>query len=536
MTPGFGSAGAPAGTHAILDFSKLSKKDLQLNTRVLSLRPLLESVLELVQPLIGDKPLLLFNEVPANLPNIEADPNRLQQILLNLIGNAVKFTPSGSVRVRAEVVNGRVEIHVRDTGIGIDQKDIDAIFLEFSQVDSSEVRAQGGTGLGLAIAKRLVHLHGGQLQVKSKPGQGADFYFSLAIAPQGAFVDNNLQQAAPGAVDINMNAVEKGPENSNTLLYPKDIIGRFTVLIVDDDPVNRMVLSSILKLHQHRVIEGNSGMQALELLSQENEIDIVILDVMMPIMSGFETAMRIRVQYPVHLLPIIFLTAKSYSDDLVRGFVAGGNDFLTKPVSKQELLTRVTSHLRLLQINRKLEENLKTRDFEATSTQVELQALDTIIASLNREMNPQILLKTLLNQMLMLVQHADGASLWQLSGTKGWICSAALALDHKYLGEQCFSVDEALVKYLTSLGQSHQPIHALRDFKNTPLAPLYDFFEQPDHTLIAVAVAENNLVGYIALSYTGEPPTIDEYLVNAINRIKAHATSVLLKANMMQLN
>lgn len=520
----------------ILDFSKLSKKDLQLNTRVLSLRPLLESVLELVQPLIGDKPLLLFNEVPANLPNIEADPNRLQQILLNLIGNAVKFTPSGSVRVRAEVVNGRVEIHVRDTGIGIDQKDIDAIFLEFSQVDSSEVRAQGGTGLGLAIAKRLVHLHGGQLQVKSKPGQGADFYFSLAIAPQGAFVDNNLQQAAPGAVDINMNAVEKGPENSNTLLYPKDIIGRFTVLIVDDDPVNRMVLSSILKLHQHRVIEGNSGMQALELLSQENEIDIVILDVMMPIMSGFETAMRIRVQYPVHLLPIIFLTAKSYSDDLVRGFVAGGNDFLTKPVSKQELLTRVTSHLRLLQINRKLEENLKTRDFEATSTQVELQALDTIIASLNREMNPQILLKTLLNQMLMLVQHADGASLWQLSGTKGWICSAALALDHKYLGEQCFSVDEALVKYLTSLGQSHQPIHALRDFKNTPLAPLYDFFEQPDHTLIAVAVAENNLVGYIALSYTGEPPTIDEYLVNAINRIKAHATSVLLKANMMQLN
>ena len=92
------------------------------------------------------------------------------------------------------------------------------------------------------------------------------------------------------------------------------------------------------------------------------------------------------------------------------------------------------------------------------------------------------------------------------------------------------------MQYLTALGQSHQPIHALRDFKNTPLAPLYHFFEQPDHTLIAVAVADTQLVGYIALSYTGEPPTIDEYLVNAINRIKAHATSVLLKANMMQVN
>lgn len=520
----------------ILDFSKLSKKDLQLNSRALSLRPLLESVLELVQPLIGDKPLELFNEVPANLPNVLADPNRLQQILLNLIGNAVKFTPSGSVRVRAEVVNGQVEIHVRDTGIGIEQKDLDAIFLEFSQVDSSEVRAQGGTGLGLAIAKRLVHLHGGQLQVQSKPGQGADFYFALPVASDSAQVDNTLPAAARGSVDINLATLEKAPESGNTLLYPEDIVGRFTVLVVDDDPVNRMVLSSILKLHQHRVVEVNSGQQALELLSKDHDIDIVILDVMMPIMSGFETAMRIRVQYPVHLLPIIFLTAKNYSDDLVRGFVAGGNDFLTKPVSKQELLTRVTSHLRLLQINRTLEENLKTRNFEATSTQVELQALDTIIASLNREMNPQILLKTLLNQMLLLVQHADGASLWQLSAAKGWICSAALALDHKYLGEQCFSVDDALVKYLTSLGQSHQPIHALRDFKNTPLAPLYNFFEQPDHTLIAVAVAENNLVGYIALSYTGEPPIIDEYLVNAINRIKAHATSVLLKANMMQLN
>jgi len=518
----------------ILDFSKLSKKDLQLNTRPLALRPLLESVLELVQPLIGDKPLVLFNEVPADLPNVLADPNRLQQILLNLIGNAVKFTPAGSVRVRAAVVGGRIEIHVRDTGIGIEQKDMDAIFLEFSQVDSSDVRAQGGTGLGLAIAKRLVHLHGGQLQVISKPGQGADFYFSLAAATDSAFTDSGLPAAACGAMDINISTLEAPHASSNTLLYPEDIMGRFTVLVVDDDPVNRMVLTSILKLHQHRVVEVNSGQQALDLLSQDNDIDIVILDVMMPIMSGFETAMRIRVRYPVHLLPIIFLTAKNYSDDLVRGFVAGGNDFLTKPVSKQELLTRVTSHLRLLQINRTLEENLKTRDFEATSTQVELQALDTIIASLNREMNPQILLKTLLNQMLLLVQHADGASLWQLSGAKGWICSAALALDHKYLGEQCFSVDQALVNYLTSLGQSHQPIHALRDFKHTPLAPLYNFFEQPEHTLIAVAVAENNLVGYIALSYTGEPPTIDEYLVSAINRIRAHATSVLLKANMMQ--
>jgi two-component system, sensor histidine kinase ChiS len=358
----------------------------------------------------------------------------------------------------------------------------------------------------------------------------------LAVAEASQSESCAGESALITALDTSAALLEKNPECTKTLLYPQDVVGQFTILIVDDDPVNRMVLNSILKLHQHQVVEANSGQQALEMLATNNSIDMVILDIMMPIMSGFETAMRIRVQHPVHLLPIIFLTAKNYSEDLVRGFVAGGNDFLTKPVSKPELLTRVTSHLRLLQINRKLEENIKNRDLEYTSTQVELQALDTIIASLNREMNPQILLKTLLNQMLLLVQHADGASLWQLSDSRGWICSAALALDHKYLGEQCFSVDSALVNYLATLEQSHQPIHALSDFKNTPLAPLYDFFQQPDHTLIAVVATENQLAGFIALSYTGMPPKIDEYLVNAINRIKAHTTSVLLKAKMLQVN
>jgi CheY-like chemotaxis protein len=295
-----------------------------------------------------------------------------------------------------------------------------------------------------------------------------------------------------------------------------------------------MVLASIIKLHQHRIIEANSGEQALEIIGKDTTIDMVILDVMMPNMSGFETAMRIRVTHPVHLLPIIFLTAKNYSDDLVRGFVAGGNDFLTKPVSKQELLSRITCHLRLLHINRSLEENIKYRDFEFYSTQAELQALDKIIASLNSEMNPAVLLKTLLNQILLLVDHADGASVWHLNDARSWICSAALALGHKYLGEQCFIVGDDLVNYLSELGHSHQPIHALGELKDTPLAPLYDFFEMPENTLIAVAATENQLVGFIALSYSGASPKIDEHLINAINRIKSHATSVLLKAKMMQ--
>ncbi|MEY4590923.1 MAG: hypothetical protein RL497_2999, partial [Pseudomonadota bacterium] len=523
----------------ILDFSKLSKKNLQIQTRALALKPLVEGVLELLQPIVGDKPITLINEIPDDLPSVMADANRLQQIFLNLIGNAIKFTLEGNVRVSAHWVDGRVEIHVKDSGIGIEQKDLNAIFMEFSQVDSSEVRAQGGTGLGLAIGKRLVQLHGSQLLVNSKIGKGSDFYFSLATSTDEPVIEtlgkqNTLTEAAvTPVVDGHLVASEKSSER-NTLLFPQDVVGQFTVLIVDDDPVNRMVLASILKLHRHKIVEVNSGQHALDLLTKENNIDLIILDVMMPIMSGFETAMRIRVKYPVHLLPIIFLTAKNYSDDLVRGFVSGGNDFLTKPVSKQELLTRVTSHLRLLTVNRTLEQNIKNFNFEATSTQAELQALDTIIASLNSEMNPQILLKTLLNQILLLVQHADGASLWQLEGSQGWICSAALALDHKYLGEQCFSVSSELVDCLAELGQSPKSIHALREFKNTPLEPLYHFFEQPNHTLIAVAVTDSQPVGFIALSYSGEPPKIDEYLLNAINRIKSYVTSVLLKAKLMQ--
>ncbi|RYZ94573.1 MAG: response regulator, partial [Moraxellaceae bacterium] len=266
----------------ILDFSKLSKKDLQLSMHPLALSTLLEGVLELVHPLVGDKPLTLINEVPKNIPNILADANRVQQILLNLIGNAVKFTPAGDVRVSAQLVDGRVEIHVQDTGIGIAQKDIDTIFYEFAQVDSSDVRAQGGTGLGLAIAKRLVQLHGGQLQVNSKLGEGADFYFSLAVAEASQSESRAGESALITALDTSAALLEKNPECTKTLLYPQDVVGQFTILIVDDDPVNRMVLNSILKLHQHQVVEANSGQQALEMLATNNSIDMVILDIMMP--------------------------------------------------------------------------------------------------------------------------------------------------------------------------------------------------------------------------------------------------------------
>jgi two-component system, sensor histidine kinase ChiS len=523
----------------ILDFSKLSKRHLQLYSRPLALAPLGEELLELVRPLVGDKPLQLCNRLSPDLPPVMADANRLQQILLNLLGNAVKFTPSGQITLAAEPVDGGLRLSVSDTGVGINADDLSKIFVEFEQLDNSDTRAQGGTGLGLAITQRLVALHGSSLQVQSQPGEGSCFFFDLPLAdsapqvvevsePQARLNTTLDSQLAPVPAD--------GEAPGGPLLIPSDMLGRYTLLVVDDDPINRMVLCAILQLHQHRIIEAASGQDALNILQSRSDIDMVILDVMMPGMTGYEVAMRLRVNYPVHLLPILFLTAKNFSDDLVRGFVAGGNDFLIKPVSKQELLTRVTSHLRLLDINRNLERSLQNRSAEYQTSQYELQALDKIVASLNTEMNPDVLLKTLLNQILLLVKHADGASLWQLCDGGNWVCSSALALQHDRAGEQCFAIDEAFMSALKALGHDPNPIHPLAELKNSALAPLWELFDRPDKTLLAVASFQDSLAGFIALTYSQEPPTIDEHMTAAIQRIKAHATSVMLKASILRDN
>ncbi len=341
----------------ILDFSKLKNKTLDLLKRPVDLHALTDVVLTLCKPLAGNKSLVMKNDIDVEIPTVHGDENRIKQIMYNLVGNAIKFTESGSILVSATVADREVVVSVSDTGIGIPEDKQDNIFESFEQAEDSLARVYGGTGLGLAITRQLIHLHGGRIRVTSTPGKGSIFSFTLPTSGRTAVPAEELDTFPP---------LELPPfrEESETLeAGVQPIPGDFSILIVDDEPVNRQVLVNLLSLQHYHISEVSSGREALDLL-QERLFDLILLDVMMPRMSGYEVCQKIRERYPVQELPIIFLTAKGRVNDLVTGFSLGANDYLTKPISKNELLSRVRTHLELLDINRHLEQKVIERTKE----------------------------------------------------------------------------------------------------------------------------------------------------------------------------
>jgi two-component system sensor histidine kinase ChiS len=297
--------------------------------------------------LVNEKPIVLENRVPKELPPISGDENRLQQILLNLVGNGVKFTEKGAVTVSADVKGEMVEMRVSDTGIGIPPDKFEAIFQSFEQVDASTERLYGGTGLGLSITRQLVELHGGTIRVESTLGEGSHFIFTLPRSDEkpeplfdfGQMISKVREYPAPA---------EMAPLRSAALSEGHG--GGFTILVVDDEAVNRQVLFNYLSLHHYAIITASDGLQALKAIEQRKP-DLILLDVMMPRMSGYEVCQHLRRHYSPGELPVVMLTAKNQVENLVEGFRAGANDYLTKPFSKDELLTRMQTHLRLTQMN-----------------------------------------------------------------------------------------------------------------------------------------------------------------------------------------
>ena len=380
----------------ILDFSKLKKKDFDLRLKAVDMRTIAEVVLSLSQALVGHKKVQLVNAIDSNLPPINADENRIQQILYNLVGNAIKFTDSGTITVSSEVImdtvphenqasesflmpNAQLAITVSDTGIGIPAEKLDRIFEAFEQADGSTARIYGGTGLGLAVTQQLVNLHGGQMRVQSQVGVGSHFSFMLPIS------EDKVEEANPSSqlsVSPKSSVLETSTVELNSALTESDVQakvidepvsskpvsskleGEFNILIVDDDMVNRQVLLNHLSLEKSYCLnQAASGLEALELFEQGYQPNLIILDVMMPYLSGYEVTKKIRETKTADELPIILLTAKNQITDLVTGLESGANDYLTKPVSKDELLARIKTHLNLLQLKKaRLEAEKKYRD------------------------------------------------------------------------------------------------------------------------------------------------------------------------------
>lgn len=353
----------------ILDFSKLRDDALTLHLGPIDLPALVESVMELLRPLAQAKGLRLIHRIDEDVVPVLADEQRLQQILFNLVGNAIKFTPAGEVEVVARSQHEGLALTVRDSGIGIPPNRLERIFQPFEQAERSLERSHGGTGLGLSIVKRLVELHGGELQVTSTVGEGSSFSFTIPFY-SGHMTPPPRREPALMTTEPELSFDGSGMEmlEEDSTLWPTSLLpeegeggATFRILVVDDDPINCQVLLNHLSLHQHYApVHVHGGEEALTYVSQHS-VDLMLLDVMMPGLSGFETCRRLRAQHSLQELPIIFLTALSRDRDEMTGLEVGGNDYLTKPVSKGQLLARVEVHLELLRRHRRIEALLAER-------------------------------------------------------------------------------------------------------------------------------------------------------------------------------
>ncbi|MDC5838386.1 response regulator [Vibrio europaeus] len=322
----------------LLDYHKMRYGNLDIETSAIDLSGSTRLVLELSSHLIGSKPLRIINQVPDEPVWVSADPQRLEQVLYNLVGNAIKYTSEGKIVISASVVDDKIRVQVVDTGQGIPADQLDHIFEPLIQAGSDASRYRQGAGLGLSISRQLIELMQGTLYVSSQPMVGTTFSFTLPIANTEQIEQANHYESAhfraPNSGEIELEEPASLPENPDGPL----------LLVVDDEPVNLRVLDSFLRLEGYRVRTAKDGHEALETIGKEKP-ELLLLDIMMPGMSGYQVCETLRETYDHAQLPVIMLTALNQTDDRVRGFNAGANDYLSKPFNKQELAARIVAHL-----------------------------------------------------------------------------------------------------------------------------------------------------------------------------------------------
>ena len=312
----------------ILDFSKIEAGKLDLEAVAFNVRSCVQEAVKLMDWRAGQKSLALTCEIDPNVPEyILGDPIRLRQVLLNLIGNAVKFTERGSITVSGvahRARSGRMDLQfeVKDTGIGIPLEKQSTIFEAFAQADGSMTRRFGGTGLGLTISSRLIALMGGAISVESAPGAGSCFRFNLQ-AEAASEPSQTLDQTAA--------ALSRLP----------DRLARRAVraLLVEDNPVNQKVVLRLLQRHGHEATIASNGREALEALIQA-QFDIVLMDVQMPVMTGLEATEAIRrtERGTGRRIPIVAMTAHAMTGDRELCLASGMDGYLSKPVRLNDLL------------------------------------------------------------------------------------------------------------------------------------------------------------------------------------------------------
>lgn len=362
----------------LLDIEKLKEKGIHLKKEKVNLSAVVSGVFDMLHFMKEGKSIRLINKVSNASFLVEADENRLFQILFNLIHNAVKYSDEGDIIVSAETKKGWAMIQIQDHGIGMDSETIKSIFQPYEQADSSMTAIAGGIGLGLSICKELVELHGGTLSIESFEGKGSTFTFTLPTV-------SNVVQESAATIILETNKVDMKTASSLNQGLPR-------LLLVDDDPLNLAIIERVLLAEKYEIVTCTSGKDALRLL-EKGSWDLVISDVMMPNMSGYELTKKIRERFAISELPILLLTARSQMEDKQAGFYAGASDYVTKPVEKLELTMRVRS---LTNLKKSIHERVR---MEAAWLQAQIQphflfnTLNTIVAL--SEIDPPKMIKLL---------------------------------------------------------------------------------------------------------------------------------------------
>lgn len=322
----------------ILDISKLKNRDIKLYKKSLDINNIISSIVNVFRYINKNKNVKIIGEIPDNIPHVLADEDRFNQIMYNLIGNAVKFTEEGYIKIYAAEENDYVKITVEDTGEGMPEDKKSKIWEAFEQIDTSITRKHGGTGLGLYITKQLIELHGGEITVESEIGMGSKFIFTL---PASKSMSYSLEKKENANLQF---------KYEDKMYVPDKILQNgYSILVVDDDTLNLYSIMNALKLQGYSITPVDSGVKALEELKVNNGYSLVILDVMMPEMSGYEVCRRIRESKTIYDLPVLMLTANNQEKSIVLSFEAGANDFLTKPFEYNELISRVKTLVELKQ-------------------------------------------------------------------------------------------------------------------------------------------------------------------------------------------
>lgn len=305
----------------VLDISLIETGNISLNKKRVHLNSLLDDVYQSYKSQIKENIEFSLNKgLSDSLSTILTDDIKVTQILNNLINNAIKFTDKGQIRFGYSLVNKELEFFIEDTGIGIDSEFHDKIFERFLKVDKENIRLYDGVGLGLAICKGNVELLKGRIWLESKPGNGSIFFFTIPY--------EQIAEEVP---------VEKNKDFNNN--YLTDL----TILVAEDDEINYLYIKEIFRGTGAEILHAVNGKESVEMCRSNNKIDILLIDIKMPVMNGYEAIKQIREIRP--RLPIIAQTAFALSNEMLKAFNAGSNDYISKPFKKDQLLALVTKHL-----------------------------------------------------------------------------------------------------------------------------------------------------------------------------------------------